>query len=204
MRLAILAFGSLVDNPGEDLAPVIVERQWGALTPFHVEFAHASALRDGAPTLAPVTSGGATVEAVLLILRDSLSIEAACDFLYARETGRPGSGAQYDPDPNKPNQVYIEVLPFFLGLTTAIYTRTSSNITPLTADELARRAIASAWGPAGAADLDGIRYLINTKTHGIQTPLMADYERRILEMTHEPDLASARQHVRQAVAVANF
>jgi hypothetical protein len=203
MKFAILAFGSLIDDPGEDLAPIIVERRPGAITPFNVEFAHASVLRDGGPTLVPVTQGGARVEAVLLILKDGISLETASDFLYARETGRPGSGAQYHPDPAKPNQVYIEELPFFLDFTTVIYARASPDIEPLTADDLARRAIASAWGPAGAANLDGIRYLMDAKRHGVQTPLMAAYERRILEMTGEANLAGARERVRQAVAMAN-
>jgi hypothetical protein len=203
MKFAILAFGSLIDDPGEDLAPVIVEKRPGAITPFNVEFSHASALRDGAPTLTPVTHGGAPIEAVLLVLKEEVSIETAIDFLYARETGRPGSGAQYQPDPLHANQIYIDELPFFLGFTAVIFARATSNIEPLTADELARRSIASAWGPAGALNLDGIRYLMDAKKHGVQTPLMNAYERRILEITGEADLAGARERVRQAVAMAN-
>jgi hypothetical protein len=203
MKFAILAFGSLIDDPGEDLAPIIVEKRPGAITPFNVEFAHASVLRHGGPTLVPVPQGGARVEAVLLVLEEGAALKTATDFLYAREIGKPGSGAQYNPDPTRPNQVYIEELPFFLGFTAVIYARTNPNIEPLTANELARRAIASAWGAAGAAGLDGIRYLMDAKQHGVQTPLMAAYERRILEMTGEANLAGARERVRQAVAMTN-
>jgi hypothetical protein len=200
MKFAILAFGSLIDDPGEDLAPLIIEKRPGAITPFNVEFAHASVNRCGGPTLVPVARGGAPVEAVLLVLRDEVSIVAATDFLYARETGRPGSEAQYQPDPAKPNQVYIEVLRFFQDFDAVIYASTSANIEPLTADELGRRAVLSAAGPAGAANLDGIQYLIDAKRHGVRTPLMAAYERQILEMTGGASLADARERVRQGVA----
>ena len=196
MKLAILAFGSLIDDPGEDLAPLIVEQRPGAITPFNVEFAHASLNRCGGPTLAPVERGGAPVEGVLLALREGTSIEAATDFLYARETGRPGSGVQYRPDPAKPNQVYIERLPYFQDFDAVIYTRTIPNIEPLTAEELARRAIASVSSPAGAANRDGIQYLIDAKRHGVETPLMSAYERKILEMTGAQDLAAARERIR--------
>lgn len=202
MKLAILAFGSLIDDPGEDLAPLIVEERPGAITPFNVEFAHASVNRGGGPTLAPVARGGAPIEAVLLVLEGDVRLETAIDLLYARETGRPGSGVLYRPDPAKPNQVYIKALPYFQDFDAVLYTSTAADIEPLTAEELARRAVASAAGPAGAANRDGIRYLIDAKRHGVETPLMATYERKVLEMTGAPDLIHARERVRQGVAEA--
>jgi hypothetical protein len=53
MIIGILAFGSLIDDPGEEIAnvisgdPIIVE------TPFPVEYGRFSLSRGGAPTLVP-------------------------------------------------------------------------------------------------------------------------------------------------------
>jgi hypothetical protein len=78
---------------------------------------------------------------------------------------------------------------------------TNANIEPLTADELARRAISSASGPAGAENRDAILYLIEAKRHGVRTPLMPAYERRILEITGAEDLGAARESLRQKSAL---
>jgi hypothetical protein len=54
-RIGILAFGSLIGNPGDEIAAleIAAERRHGVLTPFPVEFARSSTKRGGAPTLVP-------------------------------------------------------------------------------------------------------------------------------------------------------
>lgn len=42
LTVGILAFGSLIDDPGKELAPVIVMRKPNVLTPFGVEFARSN------------------------------------------------------------------------------------------------------------------------------------------------------------------
>jgi hypothetical protein len=53
-KIGILAYGSLIDNAGEEIAPLIVERI-ECFTPFKIEFARLSSTRSNAPTLVPVT-----------------------------------------------------------------------------------------------------------------------------------------------------
>lgn len=58
-RIAILAYGSLIEDPGKELQPLISERIEDVETPFSIEFARSSRSRDGGPTLVPVEVGGA-------------------------------------------------------------------------------------------------------------------------------------------------
>jgi len=85
--IAILAFGSLLDDPGKELATAMVEKR-PTETPFAVEFARLSASRGGAPTLAPVDSGGGTVRASFLVLDNDVSLQEAKDMLWRRETNK--------------------------------------------------------------------------------------------------------------------
>jgi hypothetical protein len=54
--LGILAFGSLIDNPGAEIEAALVGRKLNIRTPFGVEFARSSIKRGGAPTLVPSLS----------------------------------------------------------------------------------------------------------------------------------------------------
>ena len=54
--VGILAYGSLIADPGVEIGPLIV-RRIETLTPFSVEFARFSATRGGAPTAVPHSSG---------------------------------------------------------------------------------------------------------------------------------------------------
>ena len=65
-RIAILAFGSLIEDPGDELDERIRDRVEGVETPFSIEFARSSGTRGGGPTLIPVEDGGSPVDAMLL------------------------------------------------------------------------------------------------------------------------------------------
>ncbi len=54
--VGILAYGSLIDDPGAEIEPVIL-RRIDCRTPFKVEFARASESRKGGPTLVPYDIG---------------------------------------------------------------------------------------------------------------------------------------------------
>jgi len=156
-------------------------------TPFAVEFARSSRTRDGAPTLVPVSEGGAQVPAVVLVLDESVTVADARAMLYRRETGRlndktAGSRA-----------AWIAKLPGFAGTSTCLYTALRANIRPLTAKKLAELAVCSAAGPAGAERRDGISYLQQQKRRGVKTPLMSAYEKAVLERTCARDLDGARE-----------
>lgn len=144
-RLAILAYGSLIDDPGEELDDVITDTVTGVLTPFRVEYARSSRTRGGAPTLVPVTAGGAQVGASLLVLQVDVDVAGARDMLWRRETGQTDRNRRYQaPDPVTSSTVVVQEHPELGGVDLVLSTRIASNIHPLTPDRLADPAIASA------------------------------------------------------------
>jgi hypothetical protein len=197
-KLGILAYGSLIGDPGRELAAAIVRViKEGVATPFKVEFARTSATRAGAPTLVPVNTGGAHVLAQILVLRADIDETTARDILWRRETGRTGV-APLDPNPVGPNHVIVERLQDFHGVSVVLYTRIGANIDLLTARKLAQLAIAS----AKAADLpegrDGISYLASAMRNGVRTPLTAEFEQEIKRQTGATSLSEALRILRSA------
>lgn len=190
--IGVLAYGSLISNPGDELAAVIVGEKRDVLTPFHVEYARSSQKRCGAPTLVPVASGGRPVRAV--IFEVSISANEALDIVYRREINAVSSGRKYvEPESNKTNAVRLDLFERFEGFDVVISTRMSPNIDPLLADVLADLAITSARELRDGRD--GISYLLNAKACGIETELSAAYEQAILERTGATSLAEALEAV---------
>ena len=85
-KIGILGFGSLIENPGNDIHELEFERV-ECETPFKVEYARISSSRDNAPTLVPVSdeSKGKNVTAVIIILKDDTTIKYAETILWRRE-----------------------------------------------------------------------------------------------------------------------
>lgn len=195
--VGILAYGSLIEEPGKEIEPLIRERRERIETPFAIEFARSSSTRDCAPTLVPVESGGDRVYATILVLDDDVNPEKAGDLLWRRETRNECSDKQYTP-PSKPNpnKMVVERLKNFAGIDIVLYTKLGANITDLSAAKLADLAIKSAKAAAGRAGKDGISYLISVKRQGISTPLMADYENEILRKTGASSLEDALSRLR--------
>jgi hypothetical protein len=181
--LGILAFGSIRKDPGKELEAATKSRE-PMMTPFRVEFARVSEKRGRAPTLVPVVSGGASVQAEVLVLNDSISEEDAASILWRRETGQIGSGRSYTrPSSPRPNQMLVDTLTDHEGFARVLYTNfpESGKLSDPEPSEPARLAIGSvSRAPAGK---DGISYLIAAKADGIETPLMARYEAEILRQT---------------------
>ncbi len=194
MSVGILAFGSLVEEPGAELEAVIT-RRIELETPFSVEFARSSRTRDGAPTLVPVSEGGARIPASVLVLDVSVTVEDARAMLYRRETGRLN-------DTSAVSRVgWIAELPDFAGISICLYTALEANIPPpLTAEKLAELAVCSAAGPSGGKRRDGISYLQQQKRRGIETPLMFPYEEAVLGRTGTRNLDEAWRRVRSECA----
>lgn len=195
MSIGILAYGSLIDDPGTELGAVVTEVRRDILTPFRVEYARASRKRDGGPTLVPLDAGG-PVRAALLVLKPGVTIPQATDMLYRREIGRVGSSKSYTPTTG-PNAVQVKRLANVLGVATVLYTSIPGNITPLNPKELARRAIESARGAAGADQQDGISYLRRAIENGIETPMTPNYVKEILAITGTEDLQAAWASIRR-------
>ena len=193
MAIGILAYGSLLDEPGDELADRVVRCIGGFETPFAVEFARKSTTRDDAPTLVPVNDGGAQIRASVLVLREDVSERDARDLLFDRETrGRGGT------HPNRGDVSWIKALAPFGGVELCLYTALPANVDPLTAGHLAELAITSASGPAGRTRHDGVSYLEQQKRRGTRTPLMPAYEAAVLARTGGTDLCDAWARARAA------
>ncbi len=188
MGVGILAFGSMVEEPGAELAAVIT-RRIKVETPFRVEFARSSRTRDGAPTLVPVSAGGAHVHGMVLLLDDRVSAAAGRALLYRRETRRTDAAGAGPAS-------WITELTDWAGTSMCLYVALPANIQPLTADRLAELAVQSAAAPAGAERRDGISYLQQQKRREVMTPLMPSYEEAVLARTGASTLDDAWERAR--------
>lgn len=192
--IGVLAYGSLITDPGPELEAVTLSRKDGVSTPFAVEYARSSSGRKGAPTLVPVEQGGASVLATIFEV-DVLADEAA-DIVYRREIDKIGTGRRYvEPAHPTPNTVIIDRFPDIEGFDVVLSTRIGANIVPLTPDNLAKLAIKSAR--EALPGKDGITYLMNAMRCGIVTPLTPAYEAAILVETGTSNLVAALAAIQQ-------
>ena len=193
MRIGILAYGSLISNPGPEIGPR-VRRVEPMRTPFKVEFARSSTGRNGAPTLVPVKTGGDRANAVVLVLDDSVTPKDAHDMLYRREADKIGTKESYVARGNPgPDTIVIKELAAAHGAERILYTEIRATIEDLTPEHLADLAVKSARAEAGTCGRDGITYLRDAKEAGIETPLTAAYESEILKETGTATLNEAIQ-----------
>jgi hypothetical protein len=192
-RYGIFGFGSLISDPGEELANATGKRE-DLETPFAVEYGRSSNTRGGAPTLVPVKTGGAKVKATVFVLKGQISEQEAENILYRRELHKVGSGRTYDPSakPGK-NSIVVAAWPKLIGLEKIFYTDfgDSGKLANPTPALLAKLAVASARNGEVPEGNDGISYLLNAKKAGIVTPLSADYEKEILRLTGAASLEQA-------------
>ncbi len=194
--IGILAYGSLIEDPGEPIIQLLVKRI-DTVTPFSVEYARTSKTRGNAPTLIPFDSG-AQVKAQILVLRAETSVQVASNILYQRETRQTARNYERPNETDITNNtVLIEILTNFENIQTVLYTRLGSNVPDLTATNLATNAIASAEGKAGETRKDGISYLINANRNGIKTSLSSNYEEEILRLTSATSLEDAYNRCRK-------
>jgi hypothetical protein len=193
-NLGILAYGSLIDDPGIELAPLIIDRI-PCETPFKVEFARISVSRNNAPTLIPVQEGGKFIKAQILVLNEVVKIETARSMLWRRERHITDVSQNYlRPKKSGVNTVLVEEIQDFCGIQSVLYTSIGRNIDqPVTPKVLADYAIASILSGAGAQELDGVRYLLAAKKNEIITGLSEEYEDEILKATKTESLADAIQ-----------
>ncbi len=195
--VGILAYGSLIEDPGPEIMAAQVRIEAGVSTPFKVEFARTSATRGGAPTLVPVTRGGNHVPAHIIVLNDNVSKNEAFDLIWRRETRQIGSGRHYVRRGNPgPNTTVVRNAGKMRGVETVLYTEIGANITPLTARELARLAVESVG--SAAPGMDGISYLIDALARGLKTPLSGPYEAEIKRLTGASSLKQALQELQSS------
>jgi len=194
-NIGILAYGSLINEPGEEIKAVIAYCIENVKTPFKVEFLRSSKYRNEAPTLVPAEESsdyGDYIKAKILVLKDDISEKKATDILYRREINKVGSSKEYkQPLKPGPNNVLICNYKYSQDLKIILYTKIKGNIDNPTPKTLARLAIKSAYSKAGKLRQDGISYLIDAKCNGIKTPLMPEYEKEVLRQTNTKNLQEA-------------
>ena len=188
--IGILAYGSLISYPLEEISNATVKTHEGVETPFNVEFARSSKSRRGAPTLVPVNGHGVPVRAQLLVL--DVSVNEATDRLYRREINKVGTGLRYQHRSNPgPSHVVIKHLDNFYGIDVVLYTQIEADIKDLSPRNLARLAIKSACGSDDGRD--GISYLMDARDSGIRTALSGAYEEQIKQDMQAGNLLEALQ-----------
>ncbi|MGH7795575.1 MAG: hypothetical protein ACREQ2_11870 [Candidatus Binatia bacterium] len=175
-NLAIYAYGSLLSDPGEKLAPRIIAGI-PRLSPWPIEYARRAKLRGNGPTLV-IHESGASVRGKLLILDAQVdAIDQVEEWLWEREGKPPRAGLKR-----------ME----WSGFRQVLYCDLESTLgeIDLNADALARFAIDSVRNnPARNA----IRYLAQNIEQGVITPLTHRYREAILRVTGTPDLRQAEE-----------
>jgi cation transport regulator ChaC len=205
--IGILAYGSLVTDPGDEIRSCLDRRIEGVCTPFNVEYARRSGTRSGAPTLVPVPEGvGSSVKGVILVLKAAITVEQAKNMLYRREIHKVGSNETYhhENQTRKKNGLLIKTLNNFCGVPLVIYTYLTPNIEEILnpnlsdgkkAEILAEAAIKSITPETYKNYKDGIWYLYQNLESGIITPLTKPYQNEILKRANgATDLLFARNY----------
>jgi hypothetical protein len=118
-KIGILAYGSLMQDPGIEIAPLVTTRI-KTRTPFGVEFGRLSKSRGGGPTVVPHPCGR-PVAAEVLVLPDGVSLAEAQDMVWRRETRQQGSRRHYSPG-TSPDSVLVKDWPGYEGVEHLLYT----------------------------------------------------------------------------------
>lgn len=193
-KVGILAYGSLISDPGTELLPKIRTRI-KTLTPFGVEYGRISQTRGGAPTLVP-HEVGEPVQGEILVLDDMVPVAEARNMLWRRERRIEGSGKSYVEE-SGPNKVLVREWIDTPWVECVLYTdfHREGKVTNPEAAELATKAIQSV--KAAKEGMDGITYLKNNLAFGVKTKLSADYEAEILKQTKASSLQQALERLNQ-------
>jgi cation transport regulator ChaC len=209
--IGILAYGSLITHPGQEIESVLDHVIPDVMTPFPVEYARRSQSRAGAPTLVPVPTGcGASVKAVVLVLMKYTRKKKAMNFLYRREIHREGDlTVNYDDQVQrqKRDALVIETMKNQFGLSVIYYTALKPNFTEILdtkltqeqkAELLARAAIDSVTQGTYAKEMDGLQYLADNIEAGVVTVLTEVYAQAILnKVGNVSNLSQARWFIAQ-------
>lgn len=191
--IGILAYGSLIDEPGDEIAPLIIQRI-PCTTPFPIEYARKSGSRSFGPTLIPVEKGGGSVNAIVLVLSNAVKLPWAEDMLWRRETRQNDFSKGYARKKTYGvNAVQIKTIYQFHGVTNVLYTSIGSNLPVHSPPIIAKLAVESILDEAGELKRDGVRYLDAAIKNGIITPLTEDYIKCILEIAGAGTLDEAIQ-----------
>lgn len=194
-KIGILAFGSLIDNPGKEIKELEIKRI-DCETPFKVEFARISSSRGEAPTLVPVQNyaKGKKVKSKLIVVNESTSLDDLKSILWRRERHITDRTKVFNiPEKPTPKNVLIGELENFYNVQKVIYTTflPQKEYNDLNPEKLADFAIRSILSKAGRDKKDGIRYLLSAIESGIETEYSKEYRAFILHKTDTSSLNEA-------------
>jgi len=209
--IGILAYGSLITHPGQEIESVLDHVIPDVMTPFPVEYARRSRSRAGAPTLVPIPIGcGTPVNAVVLVLKKYTRKKKAQNFLYRRELHKEGDPKVFYDDQvqrQKRDALVIETMKNQFGLSVIYYTALKPNFTEILdtkltqeqkAELLARAAIDSVTQGTYAKEMDGLQYLADNIEAGVVTALTEVYAKAILNKVGiVSNLGQARELIAQ-------
>lgn len=203
--IGILAYGSLIADPGWEIKDSTEGVVRPVETPFPVEYARRSKTRGGAPTLVPVPSGkGLPVQAAVIVLKKTVTLPHAYNILYRREIHRPGDSKKVyrEPPAETSDRLQIKQLNGFAGTEVVLYTHLKANFEQILDDSyddhekselLSIAARESLTEESFYAGQDGILYLDAANHFGVQTRLTAIYTHAVLALAgFVDDLATAR------------
>jgi hypothetical protein len=204
--IGILAYGSLIVDPGWEIEEHTAEIIRPVETPFAVEYARRSyRTRAGAPTLVPVPEGkGNPVQAAVIVLKPGTSKEQARDILCRREIHRVGDRNRTYSAPGSPNpdRIVIGEIPGYAGLELLLFIYLGVNFPEILDDVLSDPDKAKLLSEAARDSLtektyytcqDGIAYLLTAWRFGVETRLTELYVNTVLILAGgAPDLAEAR------------
>lgn len=191
-KTGFLAYGSLLDDPGEELSPFI-QKSISCTTPFKVEYARKSRTRGNALKLIPSKKFAKEVKAKILILNGNLNINNIKSILWSRETGLVDKAKEYkhSVSPSK-NKVQVEIIENFYNIQKVLFTSIGRNIEEkISATKLAHLAIKSILSEAGLKRKMDCDILLSNNMNGITTEFSSDYMREILRKTNSTTLEEA-------------
>jgi cation transport regulator ChaC len=214
--IGILAYGSLITHPGQEIESVLDHVIPDVQTPFPVEYARCSRSRAGAPTLVPVPTGcGAPVRAVIFVLKKYTRKQKAQNFLYRREIHQEGDLKVIYEDQaqrQKRDALVIESIKNQYGLSIVYHTMLNVNFLEILDPNLTEQAKATLLAQAAIDSithetfdkgLDGIQYLVDNIDAGVRTALTESYCQVLLDKARDAhDLRQARKIIAQKKGIA--
>ncbi|MBU4502272.1 MAG: hypothetical protein KKA79_06755 [Nanoarchaeota archaeon] len=178
-HIAILAYGSLIWEPGEEIKQHIIAVV-DCITPFNVEYAQRSyKSRGGAPTLTKISGIGNKTRAKLLVLDYHNTIEGKKKVysLICQRENTPKKEWNDEAEPPKP--IYITNLEDYDSVFYCAFKGEPENT--ITSENLVNWAKESviACNKEGKIENNGVRYLINCYKNGVVTPLTEEYIQKL-------------------------
>lgn len=176
----IFTYGSLIDDPGEELGAHICY-SFVCESPFAVEYARSSTRRAGAPVLVKSENGSRVCGRILVtdFPRTLENLERVKELVRDRE----GTKSEY-----------IQTMEI-CNIEDVIYCDIPTNLENPDGSILANLAVEGVKNckKEGKQDKNGIRYLINNIKNGITTPLTLSYKNEILRITESSSLEEAEK-----------